>query len=566
MKLSMLPLLAALLLCSTAQAQDFGPAATISTGPKVPFDIVATDLDGDGDLDLVGVGDDHHPGKIYWYEQVQDGLFNQPAIIWDGGDWPDVIRVGDLDGDGDDDFVVENSFNYYHVIEQRGPGTPGQWTSLGWAFHDNSGMELVDMDGDGDLDVLVGLETSQDALFWFDNLGAGIFSDRTKLPQAITHVYDLDGKDFDGDGILDVLVSHSVGRAAPLSWFRGLGGGTFAPLATLFQGDMVWEFDVVDLDADGDLDLLYRTTSPHGMGILRNDGAGVLTPVGTIPSLPNQDLHEVQVGDFDGDTLPDALLVMESPLTFAWCKNLGSLQFAPKSVLPGAPKLPTTSPLAVLVEDLDGDGDQDLVYNAPGQPALAWQDSFPQPKDCNGNGVPDSLDISSGTSIDCNGNLVPDECDALHTPLDIDGDLALDACLTPPLYADTFELSVSAGGVQTFQVQSPVTGAFQLFILMGSTSGVSPGIPIDGHTLPLNLDAYLLFTLQSPSSLPLSSSLGVLLSSGAPAHAPAFTLPPASDASLIGMTIHHAYAQYQHALLGGNVVYTSNPVPLTFLP
>jgi len=49
--------------------------------------------------------------------------------------------------------------------------------------------------------------------------------------------------------------------------------------------------------------------------------------------------------------------------------------------------------------------------------------------DCNGNGLPDSEDIASGTSEDCDGNGLPDECDlAYHPSRDWNGDGALDDC------------------------------------------------------------------------------------------------------------------------------------------
>ncbi|MDF1800448.1 MAG: VCBS repeat-containing protein [Planctomycetota bacterium] len=564
-RLSTFTLLTAALPCTPALAQDFGPAAIIDdTGLEQPVDVMATDFDGDGDLDLVGVGGPYSKGSIYWYEMVQDGLFEGPVRLYDGGILPELIRMADLDGDGDEDVVIEDSFQRYLVYERRGPEEIEWMLDLGFHSSPSTDVQLVDMDGDGDLDVLVGVETSQNALFWFANLGGGAFGTKRFFPQAINYVYDFEATDFDGDGILDVLLSHTGTGGAPLAWLRGLGGGIFAPTTTLFNGVMILEFDLADLDGDGDLDVLYRAASPDRMEVLRNDGGGALTSVGSVASLPTHSLHEIQVGDFDGDGLPDALFVMEPPLTFAWCKNLGSLQFAPMAILPGAPQMHVTTPILALVEDLDGDGDQDLIYNSPTPPLLVWQDSFPKQKDCNGNGVPDSLDLSSGTSLDCNGNLVPDECDALHAPFDIDGDLALDACFAPPLMADVYELSVSTGGVQTFQVQSPGGGPLSLFLLLGSASGVSPGIPIDGHVLPLNLDAYLQFTLQSPSTMPLASSLGSLPISGVPAQPPMFQLPPAFDGSLIGMTIHHAYVQFD--LFTGAVGFASNPVPLTFLP
>ena len=47
-------------------------------------------------------------------------------------------------------------------------------------------------------------------------------------------------------------------------------------------------------------------------------------------------------------------------------------------------------------------------------------------RDCNGNGIPDSDDIASGTSPDCNVNLIPDECDVDPTDPDGNGEISAD--------------------------------------------------------------------------------------------------------------------------------------------
>ncbi len=72
--------------------------------------------------------------------------------------------------------------------------------------------------------------------------------------------------------------------------------------------------------------------------------------------------------------------------------------------------------------------------------AQASQDitvSVPIGGDCNGNGIPDSCDLSSGSSDDCDNNGVLDECDiALDPTLDLNGDGVIDACESTFVRAD----------------------------------------------------------------------------------------------------------------------------------
>ncbi len=195
-------------------------------------------------------------------------------------------------------------------------------------------------------------------------------------------------------------------------------------------------------------------------------------------------------------------------------------------------------------------------------PSAAWcASSSAVPRaDCNGNGVEDALDITSGTSSDCDLNGIPDECDLAADPsLDIDGDGQLDACVAPPLMADVYKISVATGGTQNFTLSTPFP--FGLYLLLGTASGTSPGAPVGGFVLPLNVDAYLLHTLTSPGVFPLAASFGSLVPAGSSGVASAsFRLPPAQGPGLVGLTLHHAYVTFN--LLTGNLNFVSNPVPL----
>ncbi|QDV07412.1 hypothetical protein Poly30_29360 [Planctomycetes bacterium Poly30] len=72
------------------------------------------------------------------------------------------------------------------------------------------------------------------------------------LPQVPNSLEQVLTGDLDGDGIVDLLVP---GR----SFFRGLGGGTLAALVPV-QGSAIWStlVELIDMDADGDLDLLVK--------------------------------------------------------------------------------------------------------------------------------------------------------------------------------------------------------------------------------------------------------------------------------------------------------------------
>jgi hypothetical protein len=122
-------------------------------------------------------------------------------------------------------------------------------------------------------------------------------------------------------------------------------------------------------------------------------------------------------------------------------------------------------------------------------------------------------------------------------------------------------LSVAAGGVQALDISMGPAHALDFFLMLGSTSGTTPTLPpIDGVTIPLNADAYFMYTLTHPTSQPLTGAAGSLDALGQ--RSVTFTLPPAFDPGLVGMTIHHSAVTFT---IGGTAVVTgaTDPAPLT---
>ena len=101
------------------------------------------------------------------------------------------------------------------------------------------------------------------------------------------------------------------------------------------------------------------------------------------------------------------------------------------------------------------------------------------------------------------------------------------------------------------------------YFLLGSITGTSPGFPVDGLVLPLNLDSYFLFTLQFANLPPLGQSSGVLNANGR-ANA-SFTLAAGSPATLAGATVNHAWLALEIFPVP-KVIATSNPWAFTIQP
>jgi hypothetical protein len=125
-------------------------------------------------------------------------------------------------------------------------------------------------------------------------------------------------------------------------------------------------------------------------------------------------------------------------------------------------------------------------------------------------------------------------------------------------------VSVSAGGSVALSVTLGSSEAFKSYQVLGSVSGDVPGFPYSGVVVPLNPDAYMIFTLLNPNTPLLAGSAGILNSAGAATSV--FTLPPGSDPSLVGLTVHHAAVVLE--LVGGTVGVSTatNSFPFALVP
>jgi hypothetical protein len=132
-----------------------------------------------------------------------------------------------------------------------------------------------------------------------------------------------------------------------------------------------------------------------------------------------------------------------------------------------------------------------------------------------------------------------------------------------PLRGDVAEIPLSSGGAQAFSIDAGHLHAGEVYLLLGSTSGTLPGIPLGGGLeLPLHVDAYFQSTLAYPNTPPLSGSLGVLSANGVASAT--FQLPAGSDPQLAGLTVHHAFVAIE--LAGPSITFASNAASVVLVP
>ncbi|MBK7951060.1 MAG: VCBS repeat-containing protein [Deltaproteobacteria bacterium] len=284
----------------TFQDPTSNPDAFLPTGDD-PSEVVANDLDLDGDLDLVLYS--WSSDSMHVLLGNGDGTF-QPPVHHATGDRPDDLVVADISGDGIPDVLVSGrTDDVVFIYRGVGDGSLHPPTALPTGQAPEF-LEVLDLDGDSDPDVLTVNDDSRDVWVHLGN-GDGTFQPPGVYAGAVI-LRNAKLMDVDGDSAVDVLISDSYGLNRSVKILRGNGDGTFQTRISIDVGPDPDDFTVFDTNGDGLLDLVSDTSGDFGYAVALNNGDG--TYGGTIRSRGGSGIYgggPVETGDFDGDDVLD---------------------------------------------------------------------------------------------------------------------------------------------------------------------------------------------------------------------------------------------------------------------
>lgn len=281
-----------------------GPGSAFTTVTlglcSLPSQVLAVDLDVDGDHDLVVACSD----SIVWFENTATAggapsFLSRTVAFSNAG--ASAIHVFDYNKDGQMD-IVASSFSGSTVTIFVNAGRQ-VYTSLIVTTSQAgvSGVVGVDLDKDGDSDVVFVSATSN-KVAWMENIGANFFAENV-IAAGVLGASGLTVADLNGDLSLDVLVSAATDAKVTLYVNSGRQLFTARTVGSGLSGAA--DVLLVDVDQDGDMDVVVSSTSANEI---------------------------------------------------AWFENYGSLVFVPRSVAGGVTQVTSCVPA-----DVDGDGDVDFV-------------------------------------------------------------------------------------------------------------------------------------------------------------------------------------------------------------
>jgi hypothetical protein len=305
------------------------------------------DIDNDGYLDILAArGGSSEAGvsdAILYY--VNDGTpsnggWSTKTIVSGDSDADGAFRVkaADIDSDGDLD-IVANFMMVSKITWFENDGSPnsGSWTGHDLFDDDqyrySSDIEVTDIDGDGDLDVV---EAAQDGnkIWWFENDGTPETNDdddywtSTKIKGGFSAAYDVAAADIDKDGDMDVVGAAYTGDK--VSWFENDGSPLGANWDTHEIGTPNGPLSLVtvDFDYDGDIDVLSVAAVGDKIKLFINDGtpdAGWTTMnVATSIDKP----ENIFVADIDQDGYLDVVAAISNDDEIAWYDTAAIPEFS----------------------------------------------------------------------------------------------------------------------------------------------------------------------------------------------------------------------------------------------
>ena len=349
------------------------------------YSIAVHDMDRDGDLDVVAgtASPAFDSGSVLWFDS--DGsyppVFTERAITSGGA--VQSVSVGDVDNDGDGDILIaDRTDNALYVLENRvcAVGFPDRFVASSEAFGADA-VHAADLTGNGVPDIVVASLFSEDrGITWFANDGNTIpILTEAELPldASGSRAQSVSSGDIDGDGDLDVLAVSEAGNW--IRWYENDGSGSpsFTPHDVSLTMFNARDAIAVDLDGDGDMDVIGASSTENKVSWFENNGEIIPTFTEHVVTRTARGAWSVFAGDIDLDGDIDIASASINDGRIVWYANDGSIPpiwaatdvFTPEEeVIPAA--------IDVIGADLDQDGDIDLVSASVYQDKVAWYENI----------------------------------------------------------------------------------------------------------------------------------------------------------------------------------------------
>jgi uncharacterized repeat protein (TIGR01451 family) len=295
---------------------SFGSAVPVGGSSESTMDVAWGDFNNDGYLDLA-LANNGEQNKVY--PNNGDGSFGTPINVGpaDTGDTYS-IAWGDYDNDGDLDLAVGNNIGQNAVYPNKGDGSfdNDNPVNIGPVSDVTNSIAWGDFDNDGDLDLAVGNEGEQNAVY--PNKGDGSFDTAVNVSSDTNDTYSVAWGDFDNDGYLDLAVGNISEQDNKV--YLNNGNGTFGDAVIFDSESNTYGLAWGDFDNDGDLDLAVGNNSGEQNLIYLNEKPApdvtISKAVSSVTAKPGDSItYTLRFSNTGGLTATNVVITDSVPLT-----------------------------------------------------------------------------------------------------------------------------------------------------------------------------------------------------------------------------------------------------------
>jgi hypothetical protein len=281
------------------------------------------------------------------------------------------VHIGDVNGDGHLDIVLAKGRHWGlvdRVLLGDGHGRFPSAFDLGPAADRTYSANLVDLDRDGDLDIVISNDTPDPKRIYLND-GKGRFSEAGTYGRAEWSTRNAAVADVNGDGMPDIVVANRTPPGHGANYVcSNQGGGRFERDCFAFSKESATTVTPADLNRDGLIDLVVPHRDGGQSQIYFNARTGPALAFRAVPfGPPDAAIRVSAAADIDRDGSMDLVAIDERRGLFAFFGQAGGTMSAPVAIGQRG-----RTPYALAVDDLNLDGAPDIVVGHVEAPSTVF--------------------------------------------------------------------------------------------------------------------------------------------------------------------------------------------------
>lgn len=371
-------------------------------GINGPASVEAADMDFDGDFDIVCTRETD--SEVLWIENVDGdgGIWLRHSVNTSFGGAVDALPV-DMDGDGDLDIaavgLTEDALSWWENQNTHRRFAETDPITIRSGLNDPRGIAVADVNGDGLKDVVLGGWGDAWVRVYLQLTGTAWL--QNNVDTGVSGFRDVAVADVDRDGDMDILGASVTGDL--IAWWANSGAAnpTWTQHNVLTSFDGAHAVEPVDLDHDGDIDLVVTAVDADESTIVINDnGVGTLWTKRNFTPLDGA--YDVAVGDLNQDGMMDFV-------SSGYYDDRIRVDLQGESLWGYLDITGLDGPRGVALGDFNGDGDLDIVAAIRLDDDIKWFEN-------NGS-------ATSWTAHDVGSGFLDDGSEVQAVDIDHDGDV-----------------------------------------------------------------------------------------------------------------------------------------------